>query len=640
MAGLQLSHIYKVYPNGAKAVSDFNIDIEDCEFIVFVGPSGCGKSTTLRMIAGLEAITAGDLYIGDVLVNDIQPKDRDIAMVFQNYALYPHMTVYENMAFALRNKHMSKVEINERVMEAARILDIEDYLSRKPRAMSGGQRQRVALGRAIVRQPKVFLLDEPLSNLDAKLRAQMRTEITKLHQKLKTTFIYVTHDQVEAMTMGTRIVVMKAGFVQQIAPPTVLYDHPVNKFVAGFIGTPQMNFFDVTIERDAKKKEVVVKFEDRQTYSFDEKYFIHADRKYLDGETHCTLGIRPDYLKIAKTGIDLTITSIEALGNETLLYTALGVKNVEAVSNEETLEEVRYVIRIAPTDQYKIGDHIKAQMLGEKVQLFQNAEDDKDATTIMPYVPSSSRIKIKFEKGKYTICGKTYPVLGIWKDVPDGEYDIIIPHDAIVPGDQYSLPVVEVLELPKGKYLITLYDEKNDYYLFSIADNNFPIGSLYSFGFTYGELTLEESSGAKPVILDYKAIGHFHHHKEGKEIVWHLEIGGAHLLMKNELIAKLANIEGRKLLKNDYEIHFKPVLLTSEDQALPEGVIPSIDNKGIAHEVIKKIDAGQKQYLEVKITDVISDLDVTDLKAQDDYVIHVSEEGLEIHSTDTKIRLA
>ena len=224
MANLKLSHIYKVYDNGHKAVNDFSIDIADREFIVFVGPSGCGKSTTLRMIAGLETITAGDLLIGDTLVNDMEPKDRDIAMVFQSYALYPHMTVYENMAFGLRNRKMPEAEIKERVLKAAKILDIEDYLDRKPKAMSGGQRQRVALGRALVRDPKVFLLDEPLSNLDAKLRAAMRTEITALHKSLNTTFIYVTHDQVEAMTMGTRIVVMKLGYVQQIDTPMNLYN--------------------------------------------------------------------------------------------------------------------------------------------------------------------------------------------------------------------------------------------------------------------------------------------------------------------------------------------------------------------------------------------------------------------------------
>ena len=250
MAGLQLNHIYKVYPNGTKAVNDFNMEIKDKEFIVFVGPSGCGKSTTLRMIAGLEEITAGELRIGDIVVNDVEPKDRDIAMVFQNYALYPHMTVYENMAFGLKMRKVPKAVIKEKVMAAAETLGITEYLNRKPKEMSGGQRQRVALGRAMVREPKVFLLDEPLSNLDAKLRTAMRSEIAKLHRKLQTTFIYVTHDQVEAMTMGTRIVVMKSGFIQQIDTPRNLYNYPSNKFVAGFIGTPQMNFFHGKLTAD------------------------------------------------------------------------------------------------------------------------------------------------------------------------------------------------------------------------------------------------------------------------------------------------------------------------------------------------------------------------------------------------------
>ncbi|MDI9487083.1 MAG: ATP-binding cassette domain-containing protein, partial [Bacillota bacterium] len=254
MARLSLRHLYKVYTQGGvKAVSDFSMDIDDNEFIVFVGPSGCGKSTTLRMIAGLEEVTAGEILIDDVIVNDIAPKDRDIAMVFQNYALYPHMTAFNNMAFGLRLKKMPEEEITRRVNEAAEILGITDLLERRPKNMSGGQRQRVALGRAIVRNPKVFLLDEPLSNLDAKLRTQMRIEIIKLHEKLATTFIYVTHDQVEAMTMGSRIVVMKDGFAQQIDTPQNLYDFPINKFVAGFIGTPQMNFYSATMEKQGKR---------------------------------------------------------------------------------------------------------------------------------------------------------------------------------------------------------------------------------------------------------------------------------------------------------------------------------------------------------------------------------------------------
>ena len=272
MAKVILKDIKKVYPNtekkkkakkgesekkvnlqitdeGVVAVQEFNLEIADKEFIVLVGPSGCGKSTTLRMIAGLEEITSGELWIGDKLMNDVEPKDRDIAMVFQNYALYPHMTVYDNMAFSLKLKKTPKEEIDRRVKEAAEILDITQYLDRKPKALSGGQRQRVAIGRAIVRDPSVFLMDEPLSNLDAKLRNQMRAEIIKLRQRIDTTFVYVTHDQTEAMTLGDRIVIMKDGFIQQIGTPQEVFDHPANLFVAGFIGTPQMNFFDARLSK-------------------------------------------------------------------------------------------------------------------------------------------------------------------------------------------------------------------------------------------------------------------------------------------------------------------------------------------------------------------------------------------------------
>ena len=328
MASLNLKNIYKVYPSGVTAVTDFNLDIEDKEFIVFVGPSGCGKSTTLRMIAGLEEISSGELYIDGNLVNNVAPKDRDIAMVFQNYALYPHMTVYDNMAFGLKLRKMPKAQIDQRVKEAARILGIEMYLSRKPKALSGGQRQRVALGRAIVREPKVFLLDEPLSNLDAKLRSQMRTEITKLHNRLATTFIYVTHDQVEAMTMGTRIVVMKDGFMQQVDTPINLYDYPINQFVAGFIGTPQMNFF--TGRLTGTKDNVNIEFGlDKVALPKEKVDLIVNLDKYLNTDREIVLGIRPEdihdnpeWIKNHEQMpfIEVKVDVIEALGSETLLY--------------------------------------------------------------------------------------------------------------------------------------------------------------------------------------------------------------------------------------------------------------------------------------------------------------------------------
>ncbi len=332
MSGLLLKGINKVYPSGVQAVFNFCLDIRDKEFIVLVGPSGCGKSTTLRMIAGLEEISSGELYIDGKLVNDVVPKDRDIAMVFQNYALYPHMSVYDNMAFGLKLRKVPKEIIDQKVKAAAEILGITDYLSRKPKALSGGQRQRVALGRTIVREPKVFLLDEPLSNLDAKLRASMRTEISKLHARLATTFIYVTHDQVEAMTMGTRIVVMKDGFMQQVDTPQNLYDYPVNLFVAGFIGTPQMNFFkDSTLTTE--NGNVYVNFVGNNKILLPKTVAarIKNAEEYLDTDKKVTLGVRPEDIHqdqmfinaSQETRVQARIDVIEKLGAETQIYCEL-----------------------------------------------------------------------------------------------------------------------------------------------------------------------------------------------------------------------------------------------------------------------------------------------------------------------------
>ncbi|MBO8156161.1 MAG: sn-glycerol-3-phosphate ABC transporter ATP-binding protein UgpC [Bacillaceae bacterium] len=323
MAELRLENIYKVYDKDVTAVEDFNLHIKDKEFIVFVGPSGCGKSTTLRMIAGLEEITKGDLYIDDERMNDVPPKDRDIAMVFQNYALYPHMNVYDNMAFGLKLRKFSKDEIDKRVKEAAKILGLEGYLDRKPKALSGGQRQRVALGRAIVRDAKVFLMDEPLSNLDAKLRVQMRAEIQKLHQRLKTTTIYVTHDQTEAMTMATRLVVMKDGIIQQVGAPKEVYDKPNNVFVGGFIGSPAMNFLNGTL-RDGYMEIGQVNIEVPEG-----KMKVLRDHGYIDKEV--ILGIRPEdihdepvFLESSEgTKISANIEVAELMGSESYLYSSL-----------------------------------------------------------------------------------------------------------------------------------------------------------------------------------------------------------------------------------------------------------------------------------------------------------------------------
>ncbi len=361
MANVLLKNVYKRYEGNVVAVSDFNIDIADKEFIILVGPSGCGKSTTLRMIAGLEEISEGEIYIGDKLVNDVQPKDRDIAMVFQNYALYPHMTVFDNMAFGLKLRKFAKDEIKRRVNEAAKILEIEHLLDRKPKALSGGQRQRVALGRAIVRDPKVFLMDEPLSNLDAKLRVQMRVEITKLHHRLQTTIIYVTHDQTEAMTMGTRIVVMKDGFIQQIDNPTNLYLHPVNTFVAGFIGMPPMNFVNAKL---AVENNVVKLSFHGATVALPEKYSIEEVKAY-DGK-EVVVGIRPEAItddqqfvaEHPESTFPASVDVVEMLGAETYLYVTVG-------------GALSMTARVDPTvSKSQVGDTVNVAVDGNRVHLF------------------------------------------------------------------------------------------------------------------------------------------------------------------------------------------------------------------------------------------------------------------------------
>ena len=363
MASLSLKNVCKVYPNGFVAVKDFNLEIADQEFIIFVGPSGCGKSTTLRMIAGLEEISSGELWIGDKLVNDVEPKDRDIAMVFQNYALYPHMSVYDNMAFGLKLRKVPKDEIDKSVHEAAKILDIEHLLDRKPKALSGGQRQRVAMGRAIVRSPKVFLMDEPLSNLDAKLRVQMRVEISKLHKRLQTTIIYVTHDQTEAMTLGTRIVVMKDGIVQQVDTPQNLYNTPCNQFVAGFIGSPQMNFMDALV--NVNGNDVTLKVGEHVLKVPASKKQALIDGGY-DGKT-VVLGIRPEDVHDSQAFISNSPESVikskikvyELLGAEVFLYF--------------DLEGTQMTARVNPRTTLRTGDDAVFALDMEKIHLF-----DKD----------------------------------------------------------------------------------------------------------------------------------------------------------------------------------------------------------------------------------------------------------------------
>ncbi len=396
MASLSLKNIQKTYSIGFVALKDFFLEIEDRQFFIFVGPSGCGKSTTLRMIAGLEEITEGELWIGDKLMNDVEPKDRDIAMVFQNYALYPHMSVYDNMAFGLKLRKTPKEEIKKLVHEAARILDIEHLLDRKPKALSGGQRQRVAMGRAIVRNPKVFLMDEPLSNLDAKLRVQMRIEISKLHQRLETTIIYVTHDQTEAMTLGTRIVVMKDGVIQQVDTPQNLYDRPNNLFVAGFMGSPQMNFIESTVEK--RGNDVLLIFGSNSIVVPELKA-----KKLIEGGyegKNVVLGIRPEDVKDEEmfisqssgSAFDVTVRVYELLGAEVFLYL--------------DVEQYEITARVNPRTTARPGDEIRIAFDLSKMHIF-DKETEQVIINQSEYKNYDCRI---FISGSFYVIGNSAPI--------------------------------------------------------------------------------------------------------------------------------------------------------------------------------------------------------------------------------------
>ena len=476
MASLSMKHIYKVYDNGFKAVNDFSMEIEDKEFIVFVGPSGCGKSTTLRMIAGLEEITAGELMIGDKVVNNYAPKDRDIAMVFQSYALYPHMTVYDNIAYSLKiNKvlmpkldengqqvldengepemefrKLTAQEIDDRVQQAAVSLNITEYLDRKPKALSGGQRQRVALGRAIVRKPKVFLLDEPLSNLDAKLRASMRSEITKLHQRLQTTFIYVTHDQVEAMTMGTRIVVMKDGFIQQIDTPKNIYNYPANKFVAGFIGTPQMNFYNAAYE--IKDDTIYLSMGFAKIRLLKEFLPKIKDSEIVQGKAVC-VGIRPENIFIYDKSmnkekldiLDARVTVVEALGSETIVYADLDMENDELVT--DSLTEVR--MKMLSNFDVKVGDIIKVAIDLTRIHLFDFDTEESVIQRVPEYFTNDSEII-----GGVLSIFNTHVQLpkSVVDEVKDGKVSVSVPTYAVSLGSEFE-GVIEKKEVVDKKNL-------------------------------------------------------------------------------------------------------------------------------------------------------------------------------------------
>ncbi len=624
MSDLKLSHVYKVYPNGAKAVSDFSLDIKDGEFIVFVGPSGCGKSTTLRMIAGLEEITAGDLFIGDKLMNYEEPKDRDIAFVFQNYALYPHMTIYENMAFGLKNqkitdtkkdkngneiigidkrkisrlkrqlllakvkkdeqdvlrlemliddakknagpieikRHYTKTEIDEKIKNSSHILGITDYLARKPKEMSGGQRQRVALGRALVRDPKAFLLDEPLSNLDAKLRGQMRTEITKLHQEVKKTFIYVTHDQVEAMTMGDRIVVMKDGFIQQIDTPMNLYDHPKNKFVAGFIGTPQMNFFPVTLKKDGEEIEIHI-----NEASFRVSYSLldSIPASYLNGDKEITLGIRGEHIDVASDGIPFKVSVVEKLGDETLVY------------GDIVLKDTTYPCTIKTTGNrnYQIGQIIHVQFKGEKIHLFDEKEE-----SLLPSVRDTYEIRAKVEQGELVLLQNRVKLPSSLSDLDKvSDVVVMIPNDAFVKGDSFTLNKKEGKTVDGVEYF--RIDDDGYHYYFKEDEN----AQSYDLDFTKLTFIHDGKELIQPISSSLTMTGKI---IKGKKNEYFFSFHSKEVPAMMDAVRKAALVDGYDCHKKEY------------DFIVPIDDI-KIDDKGIFQgEIIDILDYGKNKYIKVK----------------------------------------
>ena len=629
MANLSLKHIYKVYPNGAKAVNDFNMQIADKEFIVFVGPSGCGKSTTLRMIAGLEQITAGELKIGDVVVNGMEPKDRDIAMVFQNYALYPHMTIFENIAFGLRMRKIpdikrdkegnpvldkngreipvmrryNKQELTAKVTEAAEILGITEYLKRKPKEMSGGQRQRVALGRAIVRRPKVMLLDEPLSNLDAKLRTQMRSEIVKLHKKLQTTFIYVTHDQVEAMTMGTRIVVMKDGFVKQIDTPKNLYKYPANKFVAGFIGTPQMNFFKGTLTKDGDSVHIAFNNSDAKVtvpYSM----LMKTMPQYLDGSKTVYIGFRAeditleaDKVAAGNAKIKVRISHSEELGTETLVY---GDINMDGDGFEET--DTRVIIKSAGFKEYQPDTVCEAALNIDGIHLF----DVDTEESIMPRLSEYNYADCNVSAGKLAFMGQSVD-LPPAVNCPDGGYELLLPTQAVTFDGDIPAEIVAAEEI-NGKLLVTLsIDGKR---LFAVTDclvDREKISSAkdgkVKIGIDMKKIIIRKDGETviSPMPLVNGLNGTFVMEKtlektvsDGKEKTakkprYYLLINGAKLEAPEEVYGKLfAATTGRKAFNSAYRYEWTPY-----DFTLSDG--------GIQAEVAENLDYGKEKFVKCTV---------------------------------------
>ena len=632
MASLSLKHIYKVYDGTTKAVSDFNMEIRDKEFIVFVGPSGCGKSTTLRMIAGLEDISAGELRIDGVIVNDVEPGERNIAMVFQNYALYPHMTVYENMAFALKTAKVPKNIIHEKVTEAARILGITEYLERKPRALSGGQRQRVALGRAIVRSPKVFLLDEPLSNLDAKLRGVMRAEITRLHERLGTTFIYVTHDQVEAMTMGSRIVVMKGGYVQQIDTPKNLYNHPANLFVAGFMGTPPMSFHPATLQKEGDT--VRIRLDNGTEMIANYETLNRVQTRYMDGLHPVVVGIRPDDAVPWREGMDaaqwaklpVTVTVVEALGGETLVYGHIGVAVPDsspigaaadgADEGDPAARKSDSIIVKAPADlEARSGDVIQAAVNLSKLHLF----DRETEATIKPRIPAENVCSCEVAPDTLSFAGQRFPMPPALREALRGKDKtvspaktsptLILPVSALLLGTGSGRAQVAEAEIftdggvTRTLYRLTVGGEV--VFATESGEPRFRVGDSLPFDVDLSRVTVE-AYGVTPLPAENTLSGRFTKEKElddkGRKVYrFYLEMEDMPVPAEPALCEKLFSCKGTAIFKTPLSFRFPPDAVTvtprggeNEKTALPGRVTRILDYGRVTY---AEVDVGGKTVI-------------------------------------------
>lgn len=599
MKNLILKHVYKIYENGTKAVNDFNLEIENNEFIVFVGPSGCGKSTTLRMIAGLEDITAGDLILDDKIANNLEPKDRDMAMVFQNYALYPHMSVYENMAFGLRLRHVPKDEIDRRVQKAAKILDIADQLEKKPKEMSGGQKQRVALGRAIVRNPRVFLLDEPLSNLDAKLRSSMRSEITRLHKVLGTTFIYVTHDQVEAMTMGTRIVVMSKGLIQQVDTPMNLYDYPKNTFVAGFIGSPQMNMFDATLNLNNDKIKLDIY---NQFLILDRNTMPKLNLASINFNPKVKVGIRPEHLELTDkkdNSLEVEVMLVEALGHNTIIDG--NIKNTDC----------RILASIPRNDNIKTGDVVYFKVSPDKIHLFSKENEN----TLLPRIPETLCFKAKINKGKLMVFdGEINLPPAIKENIKEFDGYIKMPLSAIKKGNSFNGKIINKEFINKENILSILIDgnyvfskdiEDKDTYSFDIdlkqvdfvdkegkiifnhiQQNNYINGTLTPF--TY-KMNIPLNERKRPI-----KVGDQYEKNENTQYVCKRVKGFKYQLCECQfsidfdIYSKIFSLLGKKFARHSLQYYF-PIDKTH------------LNKDGIKGKITAILDYGDVSYFEIKI---------------------------------------